>query len=770
MPLCSNCGQANPEIARFCLACGAPLRAKSDAARQIRKRVTILFADVTGSTALAKRLDPEALRRVMGRYFDETRTIVERHGGTVEKFIGDAVMAVFGIPLLHEDDALRAVVAASEIRDALASLNDDVERKLGVTINVHIGVNTGEVVAGDASAGQAFATGDAVNVAARLEEVAAPGEILIGEPTYRLVRDAVTVEPVGRHLLKGKGAAVPAFRLLAVGTGRPGAKRRSQSPFVGRGHELEVLADAFSAVVQDSASRLVTVLGPAGVGKSRLVEEFLASGLTDKAMVVRGRCLPYGEGITFWPIKEAITEAAGVSAEESADTARQRITSLLEPGTGADLIAERVTDVLGLADTVVEHRAHFWAIAGFLQSLARRRPLVAVFDDIQWAEPTFLDLVEYIVTEAGNSPILLLCVARPELLDFRTSWEPTIRLQPLSDDEAALMVGSLLGGLPDEARLHIVEAAEGSPLFVEEMVTMLIDEGLLRRRNGSWFSAGDLGRIRVPPTIQALLAARVERLGGMERKVLERGAVEGKVFHRGAVVQLLPEAERRGVGECLTALVQKDLLKPDSTHFADEAAFRFRHQLLRDAAYESLPKEARSRLHEQFATWLEEKAGERTGEYEEILGYHLEQAYRYRVELGLAAQGDGRTAEAAAKYLGSAGLLARARGDLPAAANLLSRATELSPPDSTARSELAGKLRDVLFQSGELRATRLSWTSLRCFWRWRFGHTWLIADRLGESVLRCGDCGKVKRLPRNWNFAEAERPHTEVWIGEGPEG
>jgi predicted ATPase len=591
-------------------------------------------------------------------------------------------------------------------------------------------------------------------------------------PTYRLVRDAVQVEPVEPRALKGKGETATAFRLLAVARGRSRAVRRPDSPFVGREDELDVLAGAFSSIVQDSACRLVTVLGPAGVGKSRLVEEFLASGVTDEAMVVRGRCLPYGEGITFWPIKEAITEAAGLSTDGSSEAARERITSLPEPGPGADLIVERVTEVLGLAEAVVEHRAHFWAIAGFLESLARRRPLVAVFDDIQWAEPTFLDLVEHVVSESGTSPILLLCIARPELLELRASWEPTIRLEPLSHDETERLIESVLGktGLPDEVRARVAEAAEGSPLFVEEMVTMLIEERVLRRRNGSWIAARDVARIAVPPTIQALLAARLERLGGMERALLERGSVEGKVFHRGAVLELSPEADRSAVGECLRALVQKDLLKPDSTSFADEDAFRFRHQLLRDAAYEAVPKEARSHLHERFAAWLEEKVGDRASEYEEILGYHLEQAYRYRGELGLAGERDRRIAEEAGKRLGTAGLRARARGDLPAAGNLLSRAVELSLPESVARLELEPKLRDVLFETGELGWARVSWASMRCFWRWRFGHRWVTAERVGEVVLRCADCGKGRRMPR-WSSAEGPRH----WWGsedeyQGPAG
>jgi class 3 adenylate cyclase len=753
MPRCSDCGQANLEIARFCLACGAPLVAETHARREMRKRVTIVFADVTGSSELAQRLDPEALRRVMGRYFDEMRRVVERHGGTVEKFIGDAVMAVFGIPVLHEDDALRAVVAANEMREALGSLNAQLERELGVTIRCHIGVNTGEVVAGDAASGQAFATGDAVNVAARLEQVARPDEILVGQPTYRLVRDAVTVEPVEPRALKGKGETGPAFRLLAVAASTQGAMRRPDSPFVGRDHELELLLEASSLVGRDAACRLFTVVGAAGMGKSRLVEEFLARGLDD-TVAVRGRCLPYGEGITFWPIKETISEAAGLSADEPAEAAHDRIKALLQTEADADLIIERVLEVLGLAEGVIEHRAHFWAIGRFFESLASRRPLVVVFDDIQWAEPTFLDLVEYVVTELEDSPILLLCIARPELLDLRPSWMQTrpnatiIRLGPLSDDECERLAEGLLGTseLPDQTRSRISGAAEGNPLFVEELVTMLVDEGLLRRHNSSWDVAGDLARIAVPPTIQALLAARIERLGVTERAVLERGSVEGKVFHRDAVLQLSPEADRAAIVDCLPTLVEKDLLKPESTSFAGEEAFRFRHQLLRDAAYASLPKEDRAHLHERFATWLEDKVGERASEYEEMLGYHLEQAHRCRVELGLVGESGSRLADDAAKRLGSAGLRARARGDLPGAANLISRAIELSPPDSDARRELEPSLRDVLFASGGLKSARISWASVRCFWRWPLGHKWMTTERLGEVMLRCLDCDKAKRL------------------------
>ena len=373
----------------------------------------------------------------MARYFEEMRVVLERHGGRVEKFIGDAVMAVFGIPVLHEDDALRAVRAAAEMRDALTALNDELERERGVRIEVRIGVNTGEVVAGDSAGGQAFASGDAVNIAARLEQAAQPGEILIGQDTHRLVRDAVTAEPVRPLALKGKGEPVPAVRLLTV-SGATG--RRLASPIVGRGDERALLDEALDGVVRDRECRVVTVIGSAGVGKSRLVQEFLDSKA--ETMVVRGRCLPYGEGITFWPIKEVVSQAAGLNGDESPQAAQEIIRSLVVPAADADLVAERVAETIGLVETAPGHRGHFWAVARFLEELSRRRPVVAVFDDIHWAEPTFLDLIEAVIEQVREQPLLVLCMARPELLEVRASWGEAadnasrLHLTPLSDDES----------------------------------------------------------------------------------------------------------------------------------------------------------------------------------------------------------------------------------------------------------------------------------------------------------------------------------------------
>jgi class 3 adenylate cyclase len=719
--------------------------------------VTVVFSDIAGSTALGERLDAESLRGLMSRYFAEMRAVLERHGGTVEKFIGDAVMAVFGIPVVHEDDALRAVRAAAEMRAALIPLNEELERERGVRIEMRVGVNTGEVVAGDSADGHGFATGDAVNVAARLEQAAQPGEILIGERTYRLVRDAVTVESVASLSLKGKTDAVSAVRLLAV----PGASRpRLASPIVGRAGELELLGRAFDRLLRDQACQLVTVLGSAGVGKSRLVQEFLGRR-GDEATIVRGRCLSYGEGITFWPIKSVVSQAAGLRGEESPQAAQQKIRSLVESANDADLIVERVAEAIGVAKTVAGQRGSIWAIARLFEELARRRPLIAVFDDIHWAEPTFLDLVEAVAEQSREAPLLILCMARPDLLELRPAWGETgregtrLHLTPLTDDESGRLIVNLLGEpeLATDVRTRITETTEGNPLFVEEMVAMLIEEGSLLRRDGAVVASGEWSRISLPPTIQALLAARLDRLGREERGVLERGSVEGTVFHRGAILELSPESGRPRLDERLRMLAQQELIQPGRADFADETAFRFRHQLLRDVAYESLSKAVRAGLHERFAGWLAEKTAERSEEFEEIVGYHLQEAYRYNAILGPVDEHGRQLAMRAAERLGNAGLRAHARGDMWGARKLLSHAVGLLPRDAGVRPELLRKLDDARFETGERRRRGLRRASFRCFWRWPPGHRWEFKESAGKPMLRCVSCGKASRGPRGWKDA-----------------
>ncbi|MFN2471769.1 MAG: AAA family ATPase, partial [Gaiellaceae bacterium] len=539
------------------------------------------------------------------------------------------------------------------------------------------------------------------NVAARLEQAAAPGEILIGEATYRLVRDAVQVEELEPLALKGKTGGIQAFRLLEVSPGAAGHRRRLDSPMVGREHEQMALRQAFDRTVQDRTCHLFTILGPAGVGKSRLVSE-LVGEIDGRARVLSGRCLSYGDGITFWPLAELVAELG--------DDPVEVVRAALPHAKDADRVAELIASAVGAGAPSGSSEEISWAARRLLEELARERPLVVVFDDCHWAEPTFLDLVDHLSDWARESPILLLCMARPELLDLRPGWSggklnaTSVLLEPLGEDDSALLVENLLGQaeLPDAVGRRIAAAAEGNPLFVEEMVAMLIDEGTLERRNGGWIVAGDLSESTVPPSIQALLAARLDRLPADERAVIEGASVEGKIFHRAAVAELSPEDLRLRLSPLLQALLRKEFIRPDQGLFAGHEAFRFRHLLLRDAAYDALPKQARAELHGRFAAWLEEAAGERAGEVEEILGYHLEQAYRYFGQLGQLDEAAEQVGARAAERLGSAGRRALARDDMTAAANLISRALELLPAASRARLALLPELGEALTALGEL--------------------------------------------------------------------
>jgi predicted ATPase/class 3 adenylate cyclase len=691
------------------MSCAAPLAAE-EPHREIRKTVTVVFCDMTGSTALGERLDPETLRRVMARYFDAMRVAIEHHGGTVEKFIGDAVMAVFGIPQVHEDDALRAVRAAVEMREGLKDLNKELERDRGVTLTVRIGVNTGEVVAGDPS-GQSLVTGDAVNTAARLEQAAAPGEVLIGAETYRLTRDAVRAEPADPIGAKGKAEPVPAYRLEDVTAGVAGHARRLDAPMVGRERELALLRQAFERVTQDRACHLFTVLGAAGAGKTRLVEEF-AVQVDAGATVLRGRCLAYGEGITFWPVVELVGQAAGLSIFDPPEEAQRKLLTVIGPGERSERITDLVAGIVGLSETEAPVEESFWALRRFLEILAARQPLLVLLDDLQWAESTFLDLVEHVTEWSRDTPILVLAQARPELRDERPGWgggvsnATSILLEPLTVAETVELVTDLIGDteVAGHVSARVSEAAEGNPLFVEEMVAMLIDDGYLVRDDDRWVATGDLSEVKVPPTVQALIAARLDRLTPLERAVLERAAIIGKVFATASIRSLASEELSGKVDEGIRALLRKDLIRPDRGDLGEEDSYRFRHLLVRDAVYDAMPKELRADLHEGFADWLEREAGS-AGELDEFVGYHLEQSYRYQEELGPIDDAGNAIGARAGRHLLTAGERALGRGDVAAAERLLVRAMALLPADDPGALSAMPSLGQALYYGGHLERT-----------------------------------------------------------------
>jgi class 3 adenylate cyclase/predicted ATPase len=659
-------------------------------AAEVRKTVTVVFSDITGSTSLGERLDVESFRQVIGRYFDLARTCLERHGGTVEKFIGDAVVAVFGIPAVHEDDAVRAVRAAAELRDSLAALNTQLERDYGVSLQLRIGVNTGEVITDESQ----LATGDAMNVAARLEQTARPGEILIGEATLELARGAVEVERLDPIVLKGKAQALAAYRLLGVSAGAGGFARRLDTPLVGRAEELARLRHAFDEAVLSRHCRLVSVIGQPGIGKSRLAREF-AVAVAEAATVLSGRCLSYGEGITYWPLVEIFRNAG---AEQELDRA-------LAAGASEEI---------------------FWSVRKSLERHARQRPVALIVEDIHWAEPTLLDLLEHLHHWTRDAPLLLLCLARPELTSKRPAWSgDRLTLQPLSGRECDRMIETISGGPVDSRiRERIQDVADGNPLFVEQMLAML---------------AGDGEPETVPATMRALLAARIDALPEDERDVLGRAAVVGVEFEWEALTELAP-GRHRPSGAQLAGLVRKEFIR---LHETLEDVFCFEHILLRDAAYERVPKAQRSDLHERAADWL----GGRGDEFDEIVGYHLEQAHRYLVELapkGARARA-GQLAERAASRLAASGARAYGRGDAPAATSLLRRAVALYRPDEPSRLRLLPALGRALIELGDMQQ----------------------ADSvLSEAVARAQAAGQAAVATDASVALAALRLHTEPLIGQ----
>jgi class 3 adenylate cyclase/tetratricopeptide (TPR) repeat protein len=615
----------------------------------LRKTVTVIFCDLVDSTGLGEQVDPERYRELLAGWYDRMREPIERHGGTVEKFIGDAVMAVFGVPQIHEDDALRAVLAAVEMCAAVEA-----------PLQIRIGINTGEVVTGDGAT--TLVGGDAVNTAKRLEEAAPPGAILIGEATRQLVANAVELDAAGAVPAKGKQSAVEAWRVREAIPGASPFARRLDAALVGRAGELDFLRGRLDAVERDGACALVTVFGNAGVGKSRLARELLAE-VSDRALVLTARCLPYGDGISFLPVDDLVRSAGGDDAVLEAVAAED----------DGELISARLC---GDATTAEELQ---WALRRLLETLARERPLVVCIEDVHWAEPAFLDLLEY-VAGWSRAPILLLCLARPDLLDTRPRWGgASLTLEPLSEAESRSLLEALAAEWPvdEAARDQVVQAAEGNPLFVEQMVAMLAE--------GS--AAGDL-----PPTVQALLAARLDTLEPGERAVLERASIVGRDFTRAEVAELSPGAERPNVAATLLSLMRKELVQPAPSPHAGDDGFRFRHVLIRDAAYAELPKRLAADLHERFADWL-------AGGPPELVGYHLDQAYRCRAQLG---ERDDALAVRAGAVLAEAGERAFARDDGSAAAKLFSRACELLPEGDSHRLPVLRHASHALFWTGSV--------------------------------------------------------------------
>ena len=659
--------------------------------------MSILFCDLVDSTVLGSSVDTEVLGGVLARYWGRARSVVERHGGTVEKFIGDAVVGVFGIPTLHEDDALRAVRAAADLLLEVRQLNTDFQARLGVQLVVRIGVNTGEVLSG----GEALMSGDSANVAARLEAAAGAGEVLVGESTYRLVRDLVDAADIGPLTVKGKAEPLVAFRLLRVRPALAGQRpRRFSGPLVGRQRQLRLAEAMYATAVEEPACVLLTVLGEPGVGKSRLVQELLA-GIGNQAWVLQGRCLPYGEGITYWPTVEMLTGLAEADPTPLA-------VHLSGVAHATEILAGLQT-MLGDADTA-SRREVAWAFRRLVETLAARRPVVLVVDDVQWAEPGLVDLLDHLTDMSRGAPILVVCMARPEFQQAWPSWGSgrqqsfTMVLRPLSDADCHQLTTQLLGPLVGAAFLdQVVAASEGVPLFVEELTAMLVEDGrLVAAAGGGWQTDSGLDEISVPPSVQAVLAARLDGLSPDLRRVVDAASVIGKSFYPDAVA-LLVEDDLDPVTQQVEELVRADLVQPATTDLAGHDAYTFSHLLLRDAAYQGLTKARRAALHRAVARWLKQQPVNSVGS--ELVAFHLAAAATYRAELG---DPDPALTEEAAQLSLAAADRALAVGDLAAAIGLANRAASLVPAGSRSRAEIVLTLSEAANEAGEYA------TALRC--------------------------------------------------------
>ena len=746
---CPACGSEQPASATFCSDCGIALRedarraAHNTDGRQERRVVTVLFADLAGSTALGERLDPEDVRELQGELFELINTEVERFGGTTEKFAGDAVLAVFGIPQAHEDDPERAVRAALAVRDNFVSFTDRVHGRHGADVGLRIGVNTGEVVAGREAAarGELMVSGDAVNVAARLQQHASPGEVLVGQRTQAATSRTISYSEHEALEAKGKSAPVASWvALSAPGQQEPAPRGIAglSAPLVGRNEELAVLSAIATRAERERAPQLVTLFGPAGVGKSRLLAELVEC--LPGARLVKGRCLSYGEGITFWPLAEAAKAHAGILDTDPAEVALSKLRTAIEsvvPEDQAERVLEAATWTIGFVlpgvsavgtdpHEVVRRLQDGWT--RYVAALGREQLTVVAVEDVHWASSALLDLVEQLAEKLADTQVLLVCTARLELLEIRPTWgagkqnATALSLTPLSPADAAQLMSSLLGEaqVPEDVRERVLASAEGNPFYLEEMLTMLIEEGALEQRNGGWVSTERLAKVSLPDSVHSVIAARIDLLEAVPRDALRRCSVVGRIFWPAAV----------DVDEGVIASLVRSGLVTDSLDsvMAGMREFAFKHALTRDVVYATLPRPERRELHRRVGEWIQEVAPDRSGETVELAAYHYGQAIAY-------GEDDPAVSRRAFELLLTASEATFGRAAFEAARIQLERALALAVDDSQraagelalARLDATAALNDSALErldavesllgpgDAELRSDALGWRSRVCW-------------------------------------------------------
>jgi class 3 adenylate cyclase/tetratricopeptide (TPR) repeat protein len=705
MALCPNCGEDNPDKAKFCSECATPLKAAPITQAEERKVVSILFVDLVGFTARSHDLDPEDIHAVLAPYHRLLKTEIERFGGTVEKFIGDAVMAVFGAPLAREDDAERSVRAALRITEAIKELN---ESDPHLDLSIRAAVNTGEGLVNLSArpqSGEGMVTGDVVNTASRLQGVAPVNAVLVGEITYRSTNDLIVYEDMEPVALKGKPEPLAVWRAVSARS-RLGVdvETRYRTPFIGRELDLATLKTAYQGALRESSLQLVTVVGEPGVGKSRLLAE-LASYVDEQEEIVywrQGRSLPYGEGITFWALGEIVKAQAGINESDSPDVAAEKLVTAVSAVVNDDAdqawVKARLAPLVGATSTAggAEKEESFTAWLRFFEAIAGRSPLVLVFEDLHWADSTLLEFIEHLVEWSTGVPILVVGTARPELFEKKADWGAgrrnytTISLSPLSDAETAQLVSALLpqAVLPAEVHAALLERAGGNPLYAEEFIRMLSDRGILVRR-GRTLTFDMEADIPIPDNVQAIIAARLDTLPAERKSLLHNAAVVGKVFWSGALATL-GDLDEQSTSRSLQELVRQELIRPARTSSVEgHQEYSFWHALIRDVAYGQISRRERRRRHRSAAEWLEHIAGDRASDHAEVLAYHYETA------LGLtrASSNASEVAElkaAASRFLVMAGERALDL-DVRRADSYLERALALLPPDDPPRARALAK-------------------------------------------------------------------------------
>jgi predicted ATPase/class 3 adenylate cyclase len=721
MATCPTCGNDVTQPGDVCPRCGASLGAAASSGEF--RILTAVFCDVVDSTALGRQLEPLVTKRILDRYGENVRRVLGGSGAKVSKRHGDGFMAAFGIPELHEDDALRAVRAAVELRAAIGELSEELHRDRGVDFQIRLGINTGNVLVNVAATMEEELTGDAVNLAKRFEEAAGPGGILLGEETYRLVADAVRAEPAKALVVHGFPEPQDTWHLVDLLPERPGRLRRGNAPLVGRDLERNLLLGLFERVVAERSCHLASVLGPGGVGKSRLVDEFV-DGLGTRATMLRTQCPQLGSSVTVWPMVEIVRQAAGISSADSPELARTRVANLVRGQERSELVAERVAQMLGIGAGTDASRPEdtLWAVHRLLHARTRRQPLVVVIDDLQWADAILLDGIEQLVDLSQDTPILLICIARPdELLAYRQRWPGakvntlSLQLSPLREWEGEQLVNHLLGGKVDpEVHALITERAQGYPLIVEELVANLRDENLLHAVEGRWAlrldvaGVGSRGRTSIPTSIHALLQVRLERLEASGRALIEAASVVGEQFHVGDLEALSQASAPAEVPPALQQLIRLDLVRPDHSPATvplppgSGAGYRFRHPMIRSVAYERMPQDRRARLHERYARWLAEQTRDNPDQFDELVAHHFYESFRYASKLDPAADHTREVSGHAGERYTALAKRAMIRGDVRLVQAWLGRAVRLLPDDHPARLWALPSLAEAQQVSGKL--------------------------------------------------------------------